>query len=156
MTCSSYCNKLSQSALHSLMVKPNINSNNKLWIKMRRRLRETSTVHTWVILHRWQSAASSRPCFSAQASTLDNLLFSLIPHSLVIRPSCGSITSLLNSHMFIKWNSCENSCIVRAALTLQRRSSDIADDSTWRTSPGIFKHILLTIFIFLVKIKSFF
>ena len=89
---------------------------------------------TWMTRHRWQSEASSRPCFSAQESTRPSLFINFRPHSLVHRPSCGSSTSLLKSHMLIKWNNWENTWMVSAALTLHLRSRDMADDRVYSTS----------------------
>ncbi|TNN56103.1 hypothetical protein EYF80_033653 [Liparis tanakae] len=51
-------------------------------------------------------------------------------------PESVSVTSLLNSHMLMKWKSCENSWMVRAALTRHRRSNDMAPVSVCRTSSG--------------------
>lgn len=89
---------------------------------------------TWTIRLRWQSAANSSPCFSAHISTRASLRFRRTPHNLEQYIEWDSHTILLNSHMLVKWKSCENSWIVRAALTLHRLRSDIAEDMTDKTS----------------------
>ena len=93
------------------------------------------SIPTCMILARWQSAASSSPCFSAHTSMRPSRLFQRWPHWRMHSPDRSSSTSVLNSHMLMKWKSCENSWIVSAALTRHRRSSDMADDNTCSTSP---------------------
>ena len=44
------------------------------------------------------------------------------------------MTRMLNSHMLMKWNSCENSWMVSAAFTRHRRSSVMAAERVFSTS----------------------
>lgn len=98
-------------------------------------LSNISAVETWIILARWHSAANSRPWLSDQASIWRNQERNLFPQSRV--QSCRSLTRWLKSHMLMKWNICENSWIVRAALTLVVRRSDITEERIFVTASEI-------------------
>lgn len=89
--------------------------------------------HTCKIRAKWHSAASSSPCFSAHISTRCSRRLSRWPVALVHRVELWAIRRL-NSHWLMKWKSWENSCIVSAAFTLARSSSDIVHDNRLTTS----------------------
>lgn len=104
------------------------------------RIINDTLLKTWITLARWQSAASSSPCFSAQLWTWAKRMRSLLPHSREHSWSLGSKATRLNSQMFMKWNNWENSCIVSAAFTRQRRNNVIAVVNTCKMLPATNQH----------------
>ena len=86
----------------------------------------------WTTLAKWQSAANSRPCFSAHCSTLPILFLIFNPHRWLQKFLLSEVTIWLKVHRFMKWKSWEKSWIVKAAFTRHFLNKPIAD-------PRIFK-----------------